>query len=274
MGLPAVPGQAAALFDCSGRVAVVTGGAGRLGPVWVSALLEAGATVAMVLQPGTADSPEVADLRRHHAVITVSADVTDRDSVVRAREEVAAAVGRPQILVANAGVDHRPVPGRALELDDLSPADVSGIVATNLVGTLLSVSLFGAPMVKARRGSIIMIGSQYAQVAPKPSLYDHIAPGPFVKNPAYGASKAAVVNLCRSFAAYWGPAGVRVNVLSPGGVRGGQDRDFQSKFCSEVPLGRMLEPEELKGPLVFLASDASSYVTGSHLIVDGGYSIW
>ena len=102
-------------------------------------------------------------------------------------------------------------------------------------------------------------------------FYDHLDP-PFTKPAAYGASKAAVVNLTRYFARLWGPHGVRVNALSPGGVRGGQDAEFVRKYSERVPLGRMAEPDDLAGPLLFLASDASAYVTGHELRVDGGFT--
>ena len=105
--------------------------------------------------------------------------------------------------------------------------------------------------------------------------YNHI-PGdpPFLKPRAYGASKAAVVNLTRYLATLWAPHGVRVNALSPGGVLGDQDEEFKSKFCNRVPLGRMAEAEDLYGPMLFLASSASAYVTGTELVVDGGFTAW
>ena len=130
-------------------------------------------------------------------------------------------------------------------------------------------------MIRAGQGSIIYIGSLYASVSPDERFYDHIkSDPPFLKPPAYGASKAAVVNLTRYLATLWAPHGVRVNALSPGGVLGGQDEDFKRKFCSRVPLGRMADAQDLRGPLVFLASQASSYVTGIELIVDGGFTAW
>jgi len=110
---------------------------------------------------------------------------------------------------------------------------------------------------------------------PHAGLLDHL-PGdlPFLKSPAYGASKAAVVNMTKYFSTLWGKQGVRVNALSPGGVLGGQDDQFKSKYGARVPLGRMAQAEDLKGPLVFLASAASSYVTGHELRVDGGFTAW
>jgi NAD(P)-dependent dehydrogenase (short-subunit alcohol dehydrogenase family) len=130
-------------------------------------------------------------------------------------------------------------------------------------------------MVQAGRGSIINIGSLYASVSPDAHFYDHLpSDPPFLKPPAYGASKAALVNLTRYFATHWGPHGVRVNALSPGGVEGGQDPEFRRKFIARVPLGRMAAAQDLRGPLIFLASDASAYVTGIELRVDGGFTSW
>ena len=128
-------------------------------------------------------------------------------------------------------------------------------------------------MVTAGRGSIVNIGSLYASIAPEPRFYDHL-PGdpPFLKPAAYGASKAGVLNLTRYFARLWGPHGVRVNAISPGGVEGGQDEQFLAKYTARVPLGRLAQEADLGGPLVFLASDASRYVTGHHLQVDGGFT--
>lgn len=275
MRTSSIAGEAHQIFDCSERVAVVTGGAGNLGPVWADTLVHAGAHVVLLVQEGTADRPELADLQKHASVDLIKADVTSQSSLAHARDVVLSQHGRVDILVANAGVDHRPVPGTPLKLDDMSERDVDAILYTNILGTLLTVSTFGAPMVAAGGGSIIVIGSQYAVLAPRPELYSHIDPvGEFVKNPAYGASKAAVIQLVRSFAANWGRHGVRVNALSPGGVRNGQEVRFQEKFAAEVPLGRMMEADELAGPLLLLASDAGSYITGMNLLIDGGYSAW
>jgi NAD(P)-dependent dehydrogenase (short-subunit alcohol dehydrogenase family) len=268
--------QGTRLFDCTGQIAVVTGAAGFLGPAWARILLHAGAAVALVTEPGTADRPEITALAGDPRVTILTADVTSSEQLASARDELLAGLGPPHILVASAGVDHPPTPGAPLDLAALATADIERTVNVNVTGTMLTVSAFGGAMTKARRGSIVLIGSQYATISPRPQTYDHLSTDghPFVKNPAYGASKAAVASLARYFAAHWGRHGIRVNALSPGGVQSGQDPEFQRKFTAEVPLGRMLDVSELEGALLFLASDASSYVTGAHLVIDGGYSAW
>jgi NAD(P)-dependent dehydrogenase (short-subunit alcohol dehydrogenase family) len=236
-----------------GGVAVVTGISGRLGPVWAAALAGAGARVVGIdLTPG--EDTEVAD-------------VTDRAALEEARERIETAHGAPVVLVNNAGIDLKPEPGSGGE--ETFEA-FRRTVDVNLAGAFNATHVFGAAMVAAGRGSIVNIGSLYATVAPEPRFYDHM-PG-FVKPAAYGASKAGVLHLTRYFARLWGPHGVRVNALSPGGVRGQQDPAFVTKYCARVPLGRMADPGDLGAPLVFLASDAARYVTGHELRVDGGFT--
>ncbi len=236
-----------------GRVAVVTGSSGRLGPLWTAALAAAGASVVGIdLNP--ADDVEVAD-------------VTDRTALEAALRRIDAEYGTPHVLVNNAGIDQPPDPatGGAETL-----AAFQRTVEVNLAGAFNATQVFGEAMVAARRGTIVNVGSLYATVAPEPRFYDHL-PG-FVKPAAYGASKAGVLHLTRYFARLWGPHGVRVNALSPGGVLAEQDPQFRDKYCARVPLGRMAQPDDLGGPLVFLASDAARYVTGHELKVDGGFT--
>lgn len=267
-------------FRLDGKVAVVTGAAGTLGPVWVGCLLDAGARVLALDLDGAPVSPALETLLEAHDDTTLvlhRADVMDRDALVRARARCEETLGVASVLVNNAGIDQPPSAGAdaSFRIEDV-PLEVSrAIFDVNTLGTFQVSQVFGAAMVTARQGSIINIGSLYASVAPDTRMYDHLGlDPPFLKPPAYGASKAAVVNLSRYLATVWGPYGVRVNVLSPGGVRGGQDGEFLRKFTERVPLGRMAEHADLTGPLRFLASDASAYVTGTELRVDGGFTAW
>ncbi len=275
------PGQSRGVsgrFDLADRVAVVTGAGGKLGPVWIEALLEAGARVAALDLPGVPPSAQLASLQRSAGdrLRNVDCDITVRASIEAASEQVVRTIGEPAVLVNNAGVDQPPDdPGRRHPLAGLPIEEFRRMVEVNLLGTFQVIQVFGGRMAGGGGGSIVNIGSLYASVSPDVRFYDHL-PGdvPFIKSPAYGASKAAVVNLSRYFATLWAGHGVRVNTLSPGGVLAGQDAQFKAKYGARVPLGRMADVEDLKGPLIFLASNASSYVTGHELRVDGGFTAW
>ncbi len=258
-------------------MAVVTGAFGRLGPVWCEALLEAGARVVALDLEGTTPSAEYARLRQSagERLVAMPADVCDRASLEAARDRCGAGRDAPSVLVNNAGIDQPPGPAPTYAIEDVPAEQFDRVLDVNVTGAFQAAQVFGPAMVRAGRGSIVNITSLYASVSPDARFYDHLpADPPFLKPPAYGASKAALVNLTRYLAAHWGPSGIRVNALSPGGVEGGQDPEFRRKFTGRVPLGRMAEARDLGGPLIFLASDASSYVTGIDLRVDGGFTAW
>jgi NAD(P)-dependent dehydrogenase (short-subunit alcohol dehydrogenase family) len=244
--------------ELRGEVAVVTGALGNLGPVWIDALSNAGMRVVGVDVRDGDSRAELFDV----------ASVTDAAALGRVQERVERELGTPRLLVNNAGVDQPPGRSASDGLEGISPDEFLHVLDVNTRGTFIASQVFGVPMQDAGRGSIVNIGSLYASISPDPAFYDHI-PG-FVKPPAYGASKAGVVQLTKWLARHLAP--VRVNVLSPGGVRGGQDDEFLRKYCARVPLGRMAEAEDLTGPLLFLASGASRYITGHELRVDGGFT--
>lgn len=267
-----------ARFSLDGQVAVVTGACGKLGPVWIEALYEAGARVAALDLPVAQPSPAYAAMtaRAGDRVQRFDCDVTSRASIEAALDAVVSRLGEPSVLVNNAGVDQPPdSPGGRHHLADLPIDEFRRMVDVNLLGTFQVAQVFGGRMAAHAGGSVINIGSLYASVSPDAHFYDHIAGNaPFLKSPAYGASKAAVVNLSKFLATHWAAHGVRVNTLSPGGVRAAQDDQFTAKYTARVPLRRMADAGDLKGPLVFLASPASSYVTGHELRVDGGFTAW
>ncbi|MDV5142778.1 SDR family oxidoreductase [Streptomyces sp. SBC-4] len=267
-----------AAIDLTGSVAVVTGVCGRLGPVWVDALLGAGAEV-VGLDVRDTRGPELrAVLDRHDPkrFTALVADVTDTGSLRRALDDCLERAGEPTILINNAGVDSPPsADGTGWRFEDIPDEVSGGVLAVNAQGTLRMCQVFGSRMARHGGGSIVNIGSMYGGLAPDPRMYEHLpVDPPFLKPPAYGMSKAGVAALSRYLAALWGPAGVRVNTLSPGGVLGAQDPVFREKFDARVPLRRMARAEDLTGPLLFLASDLSRYVTGTELAVDGGFSCW
>jgi NAD(P)-dependent dehydrogenase (short-subunit alcohol dehydrogenase family) len=267
------------LFDLNGEIGVVTGALGKLGPVWVETLLDAGAKVLALDRPGAGAPPAFTRIQERFGPDRLDlafADVCRRPEIEAALARCLSQFGSPTILVNNAGIDAPPAAGgKGYRLEEI-PLELNlRILEVNAAGLFLVTQVFGGAMAAHRRGSIINIGSLYASVSPDARFYDHIPTDPpFIKPPAYGASKAAVLNLTQYLAAHLAPHGVRVNALSPGGVLGGQDEEFKRKFCARVPLGRMATDEDLRGPLLFLASAASAYVTGINLKVDGGFTVW
>jgi NAD(P)-dependent dehydrogenase (short-subunit alcohol dehydrogenase family) len=267
------------LFSLDSQIAVVTGALGKLGSVWIEALLEAGASVFALDLPDAAVSEEFQRLQDRFdesRLMLQRTDVRERAALEAVCEQCMESFGVPSILVNNAGIDRPPANAEiSHHLEDIPLEENREILEVNTLGLFLTSQVFGKCMLRAGRGSIINIGSLYAGVSPDVRFYDHIqSDTPFLKPPAYGASKAAVVNLTRYLATHWAPRGVRVNALSPGGVLGGQDEQFRDKFCHRVPMGRMAVSDDLCGPLLFLASRASSYVTGTELVVDGGFTAW
>jgi NAD(P)-dependent dehydrogenase (short-subunit alcohol dehydrogenase family) len=257
------------LFDLEGRVAVVTGGMGQLGQVYLAGLAERGMHVASFdVAPG-----EVPDGVRGYEV-----DVTDRASVARAVDDVAAEWGVPHVLVNNAGLDSPPdAPAEEVgSFEEYPEAAFDAVMDVNVKGTLLCCQVLGGAMATQRRGSIVNVSSVYGLLSPPQDLYEfRRAKGEtFFKPVAYSVSKSAVLNLTRYLATYWAKHGVRVNTLTLAGVERDQPQEFLDAFAARSPMGRMLDAREALGAVVFLASDASSYVTGSNVVVDGGWSAW
>jgi NAD(P)-dependent dehydrogenase (short-subunit alcohol dehydrogenase family) len=264
------------LFDVSGRVAVVTGGMGQLGAEYAAGLAARGMRVA-VFDVETTPRPGAADLSSD-AIRAFAVDVTDRDSIERATDEVVAAWGVPHLLVNNAGIDAPPdAPADEVGPFESYPEEAfDRVMDVNVKGTLLCCQAVGARMAAEGRGSIVNVSSIYGILSPVQSLYDfrRAAGEEFVKPVAYSVSKSAVVNLTRYLATYWAGQGVRVNTITLGGVANEQPAEFVDAYAARVPLGRMAEAREYVGVVVFLAADASSYVTGANIVVDGGWSAW
>lgn len=262
-------------FDLAGKVAVVTGGSGALGAGMSRGLAEAGAKVAVVARRREVAEALCRDISAAGATaIAVTADVLDPGALAGARDEIMSRWGRIDVLVNGAG-GNRPdaVVGGDTSLFDLTPEAFRGALDLNLTGTLLATQAFAAPMVKAGSGSVINVSSMTAQK-------------PLTRVVAYGAAKAGVENLTRwlavHFSTTYGP-GLRVNAIAPGFYIGEQNRalllkpdgsltDRGSQILANTPMRRFGEPDDLVGTLLWLASDASRFVTGVVVPVDGGYS--
>jgi NAD(P)-dependent dehydrogenase (short-subunit alcohol dehydrogenase family) len=204
--------------------------------------------------------------------------VTDREAIERATEEVMREWDVPHVLVNAAALDSPPdaPPEEVGPVESYPEESFDEVMNVNVKGTFLSCQVVGARMAAEGRGSIVNLSSIYGMLSPVQDLYEFRRRGgeEFFKPIAYSVSKSALYNLTRYLATYWAKSGVRVNTLTLAGVSNEQPRDFVDAYTARMPLGRMADPREVVGPVVFLASDASSYVTGSNVVVDGGWSAW
>lgn len=266
------------LFSVQDKVVVITGGLGQLGRQFTLALAERGARVA-VLDVGVTEarvSERFGQTREN--VLVVQADVTQRSSLETALQIVTAKWGPPHALINNAALDSPPS----------APAEENGpfetypesswekVMQVNAKGVFLCCQVIGGLMAQAGRGSIINICSIYGLVSPDQRIYEYrrAQGATFFKPVAYSVSKSALLNFTRYLATYWAERGVRVNTLTFAGVFNNQDEEFLRGYCTHVPLGRMAREDEYNGAVIFLISEASAYMTGSNLVIDGGWTAW
>ncbi len=272
------PGSYRSRFDLTGRVAVVTGGAGILGQNFVAALADHGASVAVVDLDRDKVDDVAAQLRDAFSVsaVGVVSDVSDPKSVADMVSQVESSLGPVDILHNNAATKGSSLDAFFEPVPTFSLDAWREIMAVNLDGLFLVAQAIGSRMAERGRGSIIQTASIYGAIAPDQRIYEgSLYMGrPINTPPVYAASKAGVIGLTKYLATYWADKGVRVNTLTPGGVESGQNDVFRQRYAARVPMCRMADPEEMASTLVFLASDASSYITGQNIMVDGGLSAW
>ena len=272
------------LFSVEDKIVVITGALGQLGSNYAKEFLRRGAKVACfeymeptkeVVERYFGEFADSENLHCYHV------DITKKDQLNAALDEVEKLWGTPSVCVNNAGLDTQPsAPPEVSGPFEFFPEEVfRQVTEVNLVGTFLVDQAVGARMAKAGiEGSIINIGSIYGMVSPVQDIYAYkkeMTGIPFVKPVAYSASKSGVYNLTRYCATYWAKNGIRVNTFTPAGVwRKDQDDYFHANYEARIPIGRMAKEDEYNGAIIFLASDASKYMTGSNLIMDGGWTAW
>ncbi|MGA8274049.1 MAG: SDR family oxidoreductase [Candidatus Sulfotelmatobacter sp.] len=271
--------RVARLFDLHDRVAIITGGAGLLGYHHGVILASAGAHVVLLDLPATNPQVRAKQLMDEYGSesMGIESDITSESSLENARAQILQNFGRVDILVNNAANNPRVEDGNTAwsRLENF-PLDVwDADIRVGLTGAFLCSRIFGAEMVKRKSGVILNVASDLALIAPDQRLYrveglpeDQQA----VKPVTYSVVKTALIGLTRYLATYWSSANIRVNAISPGGVFNGQSEIFLSRLKQLIPMERMANRDEYQGAILFLCSDASSYMTGANLVIDGGRS--
>lgn len=264
-------------FNLSNKTVIVTGGTGILGSLYCRRLAEAGAQVVIAdLDQEKCDAlaDEVTNCTGNK-VLGLSVDLSQEDSVIEWAKAIFSRFERIDVLINNAATKSEKffAPLKEFPLDDWNK-----VIGVNMTGIFLVTREIGSVMADRGTGSIINICSIYGLVGPDQRIYEgswYEDLGGAINTPlVYSATKGAVAAMTRYLATYWGPKGVRTNTLTPGGVTSGQNGTFHQKYSERVPMGRMADAEEMVGALLFLASDASSYVNGQNIIVDGGWTAW
>lgn len=270
------------LFDLTGRVAVVTGGAGLLGVQHANAIASAGGIPVLADRDGARALSAASEIRSRWGVdaIGIEVDVTRVEDVRRLLAATLDRYGRVDILINNAANNPK-VEASGLErtsrLETFPQEHWDNDLRVGLTGAFLCSQALGTEMARRGRGVILNVASDLALIAPdqriyrQPGLAEEQQP---VKPVSYTVVKAGLIGLTRYLATYWAGSGVRVNAVSPGGVRTDQDAEFVARLSALIPLGRMASIDEYRGAIIFLCSDASSYMTGGNLVVDGGRTAW
>jgi NAD(P)-dependent dehydrogenase (short-subunit alcohol dehydrogenase family) len=272
-------GRVTTLFDLSGRVAIVTGGAGLLGYYHGAILATAGAHVVLLDLEVAKPQTRAKQLTDEHGpeCIGIACDITSETSLEETKMQILAQYGRIDILINNAANNPKIEDGNSAwsRLENFPLEVWDGDIRVGLTGAFLCSRVFGAEMAKRKSGVIVNVASDLAVIAPDQRLYrveglpEEQQP---VKPVTYSVVKTALLGLTRYLATYWSSSNVRVNAISPGGIFNGQPEVFLNRLKELIPMGRMANRDEYQGAILFLCSDASSYMTGSNLVIDGGRS--
>lgn len=272
------------MFDLSGRVAIITGGAGMLGSEYADVLAEAGANVVIadINQEAAQKIAEKIVARHKVEALPIAVDVSDKKSVEQMVQQVMRKFNRIDILINNAALTVKSgteLPNYFAAFEDYPLEVWEKALKVNLTGMFICSQAVGRQMVKQNKGVIVNISSTYGVVGPDQRIYEK-SRSPYDKSIrfntpiSYSVTKGAVLALTRYLATYWAGKNIRVNALTPGGVYDKHDEEFVKSYVYRTPLGRMAEKGDYRGAILFLVSDASSYMTGANLIVDGGWTAW
>ncbi len=259
-------------FSLKDKIIFITGGSGNLGTDFTKTLLDAKAKI-VVLDINDSEKIKVSENLKYFNL-----DITKKEEIKEVLEIVKKEWGIPFGLINNAGIDAPPNSnlGSNVSFENYSEEDWNRVMDVNLKGAFFCSQIIGKEMAQNNAGSIVNINSLYGNLSPDQRLYSHFSDSDqsFFKPFVYGASKAGLANLTKYLSTYWASNNVRVNSMTLGGVYNNQDKEFVSKYIDKVPMGRMADVKDFRGALIFLLSDSSSYVTGTDIVIDGGFSAW
>lgn len=266
------------LFNLKDKVVIITGGAGLLGRQYANALANLGAVPIIADMDGALAEQIASEFEKKYntKVLGLQVDVASKKSLESCRDKVLGEFGRIDVLINNAGISGKVADDTvAPDFEDYPLGEWEKAFDVNITGMFLAAQIFGREMSKLGSGVVVNICSIYGILSPDQRIYEKEGVSKnFIKPVSYSVTKSAVLNLTRYLATYWANKGIRVNTLTPGGVFDNQDKEFIKKYSERTPMGRMANPEDMVGPMLFLASDASKYMTGANLIIDGGWSAW
>jgi len=263
------------LFDVSEEIVIITGVCGQLGNAYAEAFLNSGSQVVGIDMKASTSSANLSESYPDHFIF-IEADVTNRASLQESLVSIKDNFGAPSVLINNAAIDSPPNSSNEdnTAYENYPEDSWYKVIDVNLKGVHLCCQIFGGAMAESKRGSIINVASTYGVVSPDQNLYDYRRKRGeiFYKPVAYSASKSGILNLTRYLAVYWAKQNVRVNTLTIAGVFNHQEQEFLDAYCERIPIGRMANTDDYHAAVLFLASNASRYMTGSNLVIDGGWT--
>ena len=268
------------IFSLKNKIFIITGGLGQLGQVYMNEVISRGGRVA-ILDIVEDQNNKVLDLiesYNNQSFMYINVNITKKSKVQNAVSKVLKKWGKIDVLINNAALDSPP--DAPLEevgpFEDYPEESFEKVMDVNVKGVFLCCQIIGKVMSQQKMGVIINISSIYGLVSPRQDIYDFRRKNGdhYYKPIAYSISKSSLYNMTRYLATYWAKDNIRVNTLTLSGLLNDQPIEFLESYNKNIPIGRMLNASETVGPMIFLASDASSYMTGSNLVVDGGWTSW
>jgi NAD(P)-dependent dehydrogenase (short-subunit alcohol dehydrogenase family) len=268
------------IFSLKGKVFVITGGLGQLGQVYLNEVLSRGGKVAIldILEVDSEMVMGLIDKLNKNYFLYINVNVTKKIQIQNAVSKVLKKWERIDVLINNAALDSPPdAPSDEVgPFEEYPEESFDKVMDVNVKGIFLCCQIIGKVMAQQKNGTIINISSIYGLVSPRQDIYDFRRKdgNQFFKPIAYSVSKSSLYNLTRYLATYWAKDNVRVNTLTLAGILNNQPKEFLESYNKNIPVGRMLDVNETVGPMIFLASNASSYMTGANLVIDGGWTAW